>query len=155
LSARRNLAPITETRASSKPASPGRRLAATRTRPSDALARFDGRDFERRVGDAFRRQGFRVAGFGTTGFGGGRDGAADLGLLKNGERFLVQCRSWRKLEIGLTVMREFCALLGVQGAHGGFLLTSGRVTPEARALAARSRVRLYEGPRLAQLLGLR
>lgn len=115
----------------------------------------DGRDFERRVGDAFRRQGFRVTGFGTASSGGGRDTGADLGLVKDGERFLVQSRCWRKLEVGVTVIRELCGLIVMQGARGGFVLTCGRFTPEASELARRSRIRLYDGPQLLRLLQLR
>jgi restriction system protein len=146
-------APRLEPAACRKP--PLRRISAARTAAVAALAEIDGRDFERRVAEAFRRQGFRVTGFGAATSGGGRDAGADLGLVKNGERFLVQCRCWRKLEVGVTLIRELCGLLAVQGARGGFVLTCGGFTPEAIELARRSRIRLYAGPQLAQLLELR
>jgi restriction system protein len=120
-----------------------------------SLAQIDARDFERRVGAAFRRQGFQVSGFGAASSGGGREAGADLGLVKDGERFLVHCRCWRKLEVGVTLIREFCGLIALQGARGGFVLTCGRFTPEASEFARLSRIRLYDGPRLAQLLELR
>jgi restriction system protein len=146
---------IVEERSPPKRAARPRRIIAVPAPPASALAQIDWRTFERRVGAAFRGLGYRVTGFGTTSSGVGRDGGADLGLIKDGQRFLVQCRGWRKLEIGVTVIREFCRLLAVQGAYGGFMLTGGCFTPEAQALARLSRIRLYDGPQLEQLLELR
>jgi len=135
--------------------SPLRRIAAASTASVAGLAQLDGRHLERRLSEAFRRQGFRVTGFGSASSVGSREAGADLGLLKDGERFLVNCRCWRKLEVGVTLIREFCGLLAVQGARGGFMLTCGRFTPEAIEFARLSRIRLYAGPQLAQLLELR
>ena len=45
-------------------------------------------DFERLIGEAFRRRGFTVAETG----GGGADGGVDLVLTKGGEKSLVQCK---------------------------------------------------------------
>jgi len=50
------------------------------------------RDLERLVGEMFRKRGFKVTGFG----GRGPDGGVDLGLSRGGERFLVQCKHWKK-----------------------------------------------------------
>ncbi len=152
--ARRNHAQAFEEFSLPNRQTPLRRIAATSTPSASALAQIDGRDFEKRIGEAFRRQGFRVTGFGAARSAGGRDAGADLGLSKDGRRFLVNCRCWRKLEVGVTVIRELCKLLEVWGAHGGFVLTSGRFTPEAQELARLSRIRLYDGSQMEQLLQL-
>jgi len=92
----------------------GALLELAQANPKVAITSMSWRDFERLVGEAFRRQGFTVTGFG----GSGPDGGVDLGLARNGQRFLVQCKHWRKRQVGVTVV------LG----RGAVLLT-GRRTP--------------------------
>jgi restriction system protein len=106
------------------------------------------REFERVVGEAFRRRGFTVTGFG----GGGSGGGVDLGLAKNGERFLVQCKHWRKLEVGVTVIRELQGIITALGAHGGYVVTGGCFTPPARDLANSCRISLIDGASLQELI---
>jgi restriction system protein len=107
------------------------------------------RKFERGVVEAFRRRGFTV-----TGFGANRtDGGADLGLLKDGERFLVQCRHWQKAEIGVTAVWSLTADIANQGAQGGFIVTGGWFSPAARECAQRNSIQLFDGATLNQLLG--
>ena len=55
--------------------------------------------------------------------GQGLDVGVDLGLTKNGERYLVQCKHWRKRQVGVTVVRELNGVVSAQGAHGGFVVT--------------------------------
>src|SRR5271167_1201103 len=74
----------------------------TQADPATALASMRWGDFERLVGEAFRLRGYAVTGFG----GRGPDGGVDLGLSKNGQRFLVQCKHWRNRQVGVTVVRE-------------------------------------------------
>jgi restriction system protein len=106
------------------------------------------REFERVIGEAFRLRGFTVTGFGGRGPGGG----ADLGLAKNGERFLVQCKHWRKLEVGVTVIRELAGVIAALGAHGGYVVTGGYFTPQARDFADSCRIRLIDGASLEGLI---
>src|SRR5665213_3316336 len=80
----------------------GALFAFARAKPKPAIASMSWRDFEKLVGEVFRRQGFKVSGFG----GQGPDGGVDLGLTKNGQRHLVQCKHWRKRQVGVTVVRE-------------------------------------------------
>jgi restriction system protein len=103
-----------------------------------------GRDFERLIAESFRRRGFTVAGFGS------RAGAAaaDLALLKAGERFLVHCQHWRKQEIGVLAVRELSTALRSVGAQGGYVLTAGGFTREACELARSSRIELIGGKKL-------
>jgi|HubBroStandDraft_1064217.scaffolds.fasta_scaffold212059_2 restriction system protein len=107
------------------------------------------REFERVIGEAFRRRGFTVTGFG----GGGPGGGVDLGLAKNGERFLVQCKHWRKLEVGVTVIRELQGIIAALGVHGGYVVTGGYFTPQARDFADSCRIKLIDGASLKELLG--
>jgi restriction system protein len=65
-----------------------RQLLDTRT-GLDSIAALGWRDFERLVGEAFRRQGYAVE---ETGLGGA-DGGIDLILRRNGKRAQVQCNN--------------------------------------------------------------
>jgi restriction system protein len=105
------------------------------------------RDFERLIGEMFRQRGFKVTGFG----GNGLDGGADLGLSKNGERFLVQCKHWKKQQVGVTVVRELYGIISAQRAHGGFVVTGGQFTREAREFANTCGVELIDGRALEEL----
>jgi restriction system protein len=107
------------------------------------------RTVERLVGDAFRRRGYVV-----TGFGGTRATAtADMGLLRNDQRFLVQCRHWHKLRVGVPELMELSRIVAAHGARGGFSVTTGRFTGEARAFAQRTTLVLYDDCALPWLLG--
>jgi restriction system protein len=77
---------------------------------------------------------------------------ADLALLKSGERFLVHCRDWRKREIGLLAIQELDRALKAVGAQGGYVLTAGIFTREAREFARATRIELLGGGRLIDWL---
>jgi restriction system protein len=127
----------------------GALLDVARAHPKVAIASMDWRDFERLVGETFRRQGFKV-----TGFGGNRpDGGVDLGLSKNGQRYLVQCKHWRKHQVGVTVVRELNGVIAAQRAHGGFVVTGGQFTREAREFADSCTIELIDGAALDELIG--
>lgn len=124
-------------------------LEAARENPKTAVSSMSWRDFERLVGEAFRRQGFQVSGFG----GQGPDGGVDLGLTKNGQRYLVQCKHWRTRQVGVTVVRELNGVMAAQGAQGGFVVTGGEFTKEAREFAKDTHIELIDGPKLHELIG--
>jgi restriction system protein len=128
---------------------PEAQLVVARTNPKVAIASMSWRDFERLVGETFRRQGFTVTGFG----GNAPDGGVDLGLSKNGQRFLVQCKHWRKHQVGVTVVRELNGVIAAQRAHGGFVVTGGQFTREAREFADSCAIKLIDGPALDELMG--
>jgi restriction system protein len=106
-----------------------------------AIAALSCRDFERLVGEAFQQRGFQVTGFGSRAAGG----AADLALVKTGERFLVQFKHWRKQEVGVPAVRELKTALDAVRAQGGYVLTAGEFTREAREFVRRTRIELIGG----------
>ena len=111
---------------------------------SDALADMTWREFEVLVGEGFRLQGYEVAETG----GGGADGGVDLVLRKDREKYLVQCKQWKAFKVGVTVVRELYGVMAAHGAAGGFVVTSGRFTDEAKAFADGRNIRLVDGPKL-------
>jgi restriction system protein len=140
---------ILATAAALKRSHSGALLKVARADPKVAIASMSWRDFERLVGETFRRQGFTVTGFG----GNGPDGGVDLGLSKNGQRFLVQCKHWRKRQVGVTVVRELNGVIAAQRAHGGFVVSGGQFTREAREFADSCAIKLIDGPALDELMG--
>jgi len=127
----------------------GALLVSARANPKATITSMSWRDFERLVGEVFRGQGFVVSGFG----GQGPDGGVDLGLTKDGRRYLVQCKHWRNRQVGVTVVRELNGVVSAQNAHGGFLVTGGEFTQEAKHFANACGVKLIDGPALEGLIG--
>ena len=116
---------------------------------ADELDGVSWQEFELLVGEAFRLQGYQV----TESGGGGADGGVDLVLRKGGDKFLVQCKQWKAFSVGVTVVRELYGVMAANGAAGGFVVTSGRFTPEAKAFAMGRNVTLIDGPGLQLMIG--
>jgi restriction system protein len=102
--------------------------------------------FELLVGEAFRLQGYQV---GETG-GGGADGGVDLVLRKGSEKFLVKCKQWKAQTVGVTIVRELYGVMAAKGAAGGFVITSGRFTEDAKSFASGRNLNLVDGPKLLE-----
>jgi restriction system protein len=118
------------------------------SRAADALDGISWQAFEMLVGEGFRLQGYKVVETG----GGGADGGVDLVLIKGGEKFLVQCKQWRALKVGVEIVRELYGVMAARGATGGFVVTSGRFTDDAGKFASGRNVRLIDGPQLQALI---
>lgn len=114
-----------------------------------ALSNVSWQQFEALVSDAFRRRGYSVR---TTG-SGMPDGAADLTLKKDGLTYLVQCKQWRASRVGVTTPRELYDVIASRSAAGGFVLTSGIFTDEARAFVRGKNIELMDGKALLELIG--
>ena len=115
---------------------------------TNALDGMSWNDFEVLVGEAYRLQGYRVAETG----GGGPDGGVDLVLTKGNEKFLVQCKKWKAYRVGVEVVRELYGVMTAKGASGGFVVTSGRFTEDAKAFAEGRNVQLVDGPKLLAMI---
>jgi len=124
-----------------------RNLLAAMTMPGgQTMASITWQQFELLVGEALRHRGFRVAETG----GSGPDGGVDLVAYKDGEKYLVQCKQWRSLQVGVPVVRELYGAMAALGATGGFVITSGRFSGPARQFAAGRNVQLVDGALLEQ-----
>lgn len=113
-----------------------------------ALNDMSWQQFEALVGEAFRRKGYAVTETG----GGGADGGIDLALKKDGETFLVQCKQWKAYKVSVTTVRELYGVMAAEGATGGFVVTSGVFTDEARAFAVGRNIELMDGKALHALI---
>ena len=117
-------------------------------RNADALDGMSWREFELLVGEAYRLQGYRVTEIG----GGGPDGGVDLVLAKGSEKFFVQCKQWKAYKVGVTTVRELYGVMAAKGATGGFVVTSGRFTADAKDFAQGRNIELIDGPRLFAMI---
>lgn len=115
---------------------------------ANALDGMSWREFELLVGEAYRLQGYRVTETG----GGGADGGIDLVLTKDGEKFLVQCKQWKAFKVGVDVVRELYGVMAAKGVIGGFVVTSGRFTDDARAFTEGRNIQLVDGSKLFAMI---
>ena len=105
------------------------------------------REFEELVAEAFRREGYRVV----ENSKAGADGGVDIRLRRDGELFLVQCKNWNKVGVG--VVREMCGVMMAQGAAGAVIVCSGHFTHDTREFARDKPVRLVDGRALMAMIG--
>ncbi|MEA9566392.1 restriction endonuclease [Xanthomonas sp. WHRI 8932A] len=123
-----------------------RRFLETRT-TLESLAAGGWRQFEQLVGEAFRRQGYSVE---ETGLGG-PDGGIDLILRKDGRHTLVQCKQWKRQQVGVSVVREMFGLLAHHQADAVKIVCIGSYTNDAEHFAQGKPIELIGGE---QLLGM-
>lgn len=104
--------------------------------------------FESVVGEAFRRKGYAVTETG----GGGADDGVDLVLKKGSELSLVQCKQWKAYKVGVDTVRELYGVMAARAAAGGFVVTSGQFSNDARAFAEGRNIELIDGAALHALI---
>ena len=119
-----------------------------RQRSLDSIRDLHWRRFEELVAEAFRRDGFTVI----ENPGAGADGGVDIRLRKGGERYLVQCKNWRKQRIGVATVREMFGVLVAESARGVFVVCSGTFTAEAVRFARGKPINLVDGDALMEMV---
>lgn len=122
-------------------------LTQTRAQ-SQRLSSLSWQQFEQLVGAIFREQGYQVEERGL----GGPDGGVDLVLTKGGEKYLVQCKHWRSLKVGVPVTRELYGAMAAEGAVGGFVTTTGQFTADAKRFVEGRNIQLIDGEQLRKQL---
>lgn len=105
-------------------------------------------EFELLVGESFRQRGYTVKELG----GAGPDGGIDLVLTKSGETFLVQCKQWKALKVGVDVVRQIFGVMAARGATGCFVVTSGQFTQAAVDFAKGRNIELVSGSELLSMI---
>ncbi|MGY4515742.1 restriction endonuclease [Lysobacter sp. HA18] len=122
-------------------------LLQTRT-DLDSIASLNWRQFEQLVGEAFRRQGYRVEETGQ----GGADGGIDLVLHRGGKTTLVQCKQWRQRQVNVSTVREMWGLLAHHGADAIKIVCVGDYTADAGRFASGKAIELVTGVDLTRLV---
>ena len=105
-------------------------------------------EFEMLVGEFFRRRGYSVDETG----GSGPDGGVDLVLKKGSETFFVQCKQWRAYKVSVQTVRELYGVMAARGAAGGYVVTSGHFTDDAKEFASGRNIELIEGKTLHAMI---
>ena len=109
-----------------------------------SLAEISWREFEILVGESFRRQGYEVV---ETGLGG-KDGGIDLIVSKGGARELVQCKQWKRRQVGVATIREMWGLVDHHGADAVHIVSVGDFTADAARFASGKPIHLVTGREL-------
>lgn len=105
-------------------------------------------DFQLIVQDALRAQGYESVQID----GPSSSRGADFALTRDGRYYLVQCRFWKAWKLEAGVVKDFQSAIASAGADGGFVVTSGHFTPEARRLAEANGIGLIDARRLKELI---
>jgi restriction system protein len=105
-------------------------------------------DFERLVGEAYRRRGYIVEESG----GSAPDGGVDLVLYSGGRKTVVQCKRWRTAQVGVSLIRELYGVTVAEKAERAIFVTTGTFTEEANAFARGKPLELVDGEALAKLV---
>lgn len=106
-------------------------------------------DFERLVGEYYRRKGFKVEGLG----GNGPDGGIDvIAKRQDGEKIIIQCKHWKAFKVPVQVVRELYGVMVDKGGSGAAVITSGHFTADAVAFAKGKPIELIDGANLARLI---
>jgi restriction system protein len=103
--------------------------------------------FEDLLGEAYRRQGYRVE----ETLGGGADGGVDLVLRKDGQTILVQCKRWKQ-PVPVQTVRELYGVLIDRGAAGAKLVATTTFTADAIAFAAGKPIELVGSTALMKMI---
>jgi restriction system protein len=114
----------------------------------EALRALSWQNFERLVGEAYRRQGYVVEEVG----GSAPDGGIDLVLHRQGSKVIVQCKRWKTVQVGVSSIREFYGVAVAENAERGIFVTTGTFTQDALDFADGKPLELVDGRRLAVLV---
>jgi len=126
----------------------GALLTSASTGGAAAITSLTWQEFEHLVGEVFRQRGFSVVETG----GGGADGGLDLVAKRGGETYLIQCKQWRAFKVPVTIVRELYGLMAAKGAAGGFVVTSGTFTEDAKSFTSGRNIELVDGPALSKVI---
>lgn len=119
-----------------------------RMRGVEDLRSMSWQQFERLVGECFKRQGYSVREIGQ----GGADGGIDLLLARGAEKVLVQCKQWRNSSVGAPVVREMLGLMTHHQATRVKIVCCGEFTKQAREFAAGKPFDLINGSQLYAMI---
>ena len=125
-----------------------RRQLLNKTTELEKVRSLHWQDFEHLVGEYYRRRGYTVQERG----GSSPDGGVDIVISKDGRRTRVQCKHWKVFKVGIAPVRELLGVVTHAGAEGGILVTSGQFTTEAYDFAEQSRIELFDGERVMEMI---
>jgi restriction system protein len=114
----------------------------------ESVRRLSWQEFERLLGEFYRRLGYEVRQRG----GPVADGGADLELHKGDEKLLVQAKHWKTRVVRLPQVRELWGAVADEHADGAILVTSGSFTDDARRWTSGKNLTLGDGQELVKAI---
>jgi restriction system protein len=129
----------------------GRRLRRAAARRKWAMAQRELNQLRAMTWQEF--EAFAAALFGGMGWGvqetggGGADDGADLVLMKNGRRIIVQCKRYKD-RVGVPVVREAVGTMMHFGARGVYIVALSGFTKTAEEFAVGKPIKLVDGEKL-------
>ena len=104
--------------------------------------------FEPQVAEAYRRQGYTVV----ENRHGGPDGCVDIRLEKDNELHLVQCKLWKRKNVGVATVRELYDVMTAEQATSGSIVCSGKYTQDAKNFAHGKSIDFVDGNQLEAMI---
>lgn len=104
------------------------------------------RQFEQLAGAYFEQKGYAV-----TFTPSGPDGGVDAVARKGSETFLIQCKQWRATKVDVSVVRELFGVMAARRATGGYVVSIGEFTEEAKAFAKGRNIELVDAHALLKI----
>lgn len=83
----------------------------------------------------------------------GKDGGVDIYIHEKESLELlgiVQCKAWKTIGVGITVIRELNGVMSSEKVEKGFVMTSGHFTQEAKNYAQKNNIYLIAGETLVK-----
>lgn len=102
------------------------------------------REWHAQIAAAFRRRGYDIA--------ENRCAGVDIVLLKDGRRYFVRCKQWKVFNVGVSPLADLHTRMTEEAAAGGFFISSGVFTRDARSFAAEVNIELVGGTALHRFL---
>ena len=112
------------------------------------LRQIDWFQFEKVVAVTYRKLGYAVTRRG----GANPDGGIDLLIEKNGQQSAVQCKQWKKWNVGVKAVREFLGAMSDAKVQKGVFVTLAGYTGDAKALAEKNAIEMLTETHLAKML---
>lgn len=112
------------------------------------LRQIDWFQFEKVVAVTYRKLGYEVTRRG----GANPDGGIDLLIKKNGQQSAVQCKQWKKWNVGVKAVRELLGAMSDAKVQKGVFVTLAGYTGDAKALAEKNAIEMLTETHLAKML---
>jgi hypothetical protein len=115
---------------------------------SEQLRKIDWFQFEKLIELIYRNRGYAVQRLG----GANPDGGVDLIVESANEKYVVQCKHWRKWYVGVRQIREFLGTLADTKVQNGIFITLTGYSGEAKALADKHGIKILNESDVTKML---
>ena len=115
---------------------------------SEQLRKIDWFQFEKLIESIYRQRGYSVQRLG----GANPDGGVDLIIESTTEKYVVQCKHWRKWSVGVRQIREFLGTLTDSNIPNGIFITLNGYSGDAKQLADKHGIQILNETDVIRML---